>query len=92
MAIGSVCIWIGNFVTGMVFPILQLSLGAFVFLPCAVVCFIVVVLVKLYLPETRGRDPREIAPLIANGFKSRPHRTDDLHEKGCAYQKVMDTI
>lgn len=74
MALGSLASWSCNFLIGMTFPSLQTAWGAFVFLPFAVVCFSLVVLLKLYLPETRGRDSSEIVPFVRDGFKSRPVR------------------
>lgn len=72
MTIGSFTQWTTNFVSGLVFPSLQLAWKAFVFVPFAVFCFIVAIVAHLYLPETRFRDPSEIAPLMVNGFKLRP--------------------
>lgn len=72
MALGSLSSWTCNFIVGMTFPLLQGAWGAFVFLPFAVVCFLMVILMKFYLPETRGRDSSEVVPLVRNGFKSRP--------------------
>lgn len=71
MALGSLSSWICNFIVAMSFPALQSLWGAFVFLPFAVVCLLLAALIMRYLPETKGRDVGEIAPLIANGFKSK---------------------
>lgn len=72
MALGSLSSWTCNFVVGMAFPSLQEAWNAYVFIPFAVVCFALATLLKFYLPETRGRDASDIAPLVADGFKSRP--------------------
>lgn len=72
MALGSLSSWTCNFIVGMAFPSLQVAWNAFVFIPFAVVCFALAALLKFYLPETRGRDSSDIAPLVADGFKSRP--------------------
>lgn len=71
MALGSLSSWICNFIVAMSFPALQSLWGAFVFLPFAAICLILAALIQRYLPETRGRDVIEIAPLISNGFKSK---------------------
>ncbi|XP_031640483.1 solute carrier family 2, facilitated glucose transporter member 3-like isoform X2 [Contarinia nasturtii] len=71
MSIGSLASWAGNFYIGMTFPAMSKALGAFVFLPFAVVCFALVALTFVYLPETRGREPADIAPLVSRGFQSR---------------------
>ncbi|KAH8236322.1 hypothetical protein KR032_004011 [Drosophila birchii] len=71
MSIGSVVYWMCNFIIGMAFPILQRAWGGLVFLPFSLICWLLFGLTKQYLPETRGRDPSEVAPLVAAGFKSR---------------------
>ncbi|KAI8037612.1 solute carrier family 2, facilitated glucose transporter member 1 [Drosophila gunungcola] len=70
MSLGSVVYWLCNFVIGMTFPTFQSLWGALVFLPFSVNCLLLFVLTKRYLPETRGREPFEVAPLVASGFKS----------------------
>lgn len=72
MALGSLSLWTCNFIVAMVFPSLQAAWGAFVFLPFAVICFALAAFLKFYLPETRGQNTFFVAPLVANGFKSRP--------------------
>lgn len=72
MALGSLSLWTCNFIVAMAFPSLQIAWGAYVFLPCAIICFALAALLKFYLPETRGRDCSDVAPLVADGFKSRP--------------------
>ncbi|XP_037823260.1 solute carrier family 2, facilitated glucose transporter member 1-like isoform X1 [Lucilia sericata] len=71
MSLGSLSSWSCNFIIGMTFPSLQNAWGSFVFLPFSITCFIMFLLTKFYLPETRGRDPSKVAPLISNGFKSK---------------------
>lgn len=71
MSIGSLASWAGNFYIGMTFPAMSKTLGAFVFLPFAVVCFALVALTFVYLPETRGKEPADVAPLVSRGFQSR---------------------
>ncbi|XP_037034957.1 solute carrier family 2, facilitated glucose transporter member 1-like [Bradysia coprophila] len=72
MSLGSMSLWACNFIVAMAFPSLQEAWGAFVFLPFAVICFCLAVLIKFYLPETRNHDSSVVAPLVADGFKSRP--------------------
>lgn len=75
MSMGSLSSWGCNFIIGMAFPTLQNAWGAFVFLPFSVTCLIMFVITKLYLPETRGSSPTEVAALLAGGFRSTIPRT-----------------
>ncbi|XP_065081977.1 solute carrier family 2, facilitated glucose transporter member 1-like isoform X2 [Ochlerotatus camptorhynchus] len=72
MAMGSIASWGCNFIVAMLFPTLQSAWGAFVFLPFTVTCVLLTILLKIYLPETRGRHISSIAPLVSNGFRSKP--------------------
>ncbi|XP_055921400.1 solute carrier family 2, facilitated glucose transporter member 3 isoform X1 [Eupeodes corollae] len=71
MAMGSLASWSCNFIIGMAFPTLQNAWGAFVFIPFSITCIVLFLLTRFYLPETRGRDPSEVAPLISKGFRSK---------------------
>ncbi|GAB0088520.1 solute carrier family 2, facilitated glucose transporter member 1 [Sergentomyia squamirostris] len=72
MSLGSLASWSGNFIVGISFPILQSLWGAWVFLPFFITCVLLVVFLFFYLPETRGKQASEVAPLVSRGFKSRP--------------------
>lgn len=71
MSIASLASWAGNFYIGMTFPPMETAIGSFVFLPFAAVCFLLVALMYVYLPETRGREAVDIAPIVSRGFRSR---------------------
>ncbi|XP_032590305.1 solute carrier family 2, facilitated glucose transporter member 1 isoform X2 [Drosophila grimshawi] len=71
MSMGSLSSWVCNFIIGMAFPSLQNVWGAFVFLPFSITCVLLFLLTKFYLPETFGRDPSEVAPLVSKGFRSK---------------------
>uniref|UniRef100_A0A182LW89 Major facilitator superfamily (MFS) profile domain-containing protein n=1 Tax=Anopheles culicifacies TaxID=139723 RepID=A0A182LW89_9DIPT len=71
MALGSLSSWGCNFIVGMAFPTLQSVWGAFVFLPFSITCVLLTVLVKLYLPETRGKEVTDVAQKVAQGFRSK---------------------
>ncbi|KAH8372989.1 hypothetical protein KR009_009609 [Drosophila setifemur] len=71
MSMGSLSSWTCNFIIGISFPSLQNAWGAFVFLPFSITCVLLCLLTKFYLPETRGRDPSEVAPLVSKGFRSK---------------------
>lgn len=73
MAIGSVASWSCNFIVGMCFPTFQALWNAFVFVPFSIVCIVLALFLRVYLPETRGRDPSIVAPLVSKGFKSKPN-------------------
>lgn len=71
MSIGSLASWACNFYIGMTFIQMKNAMNAFVFLPFAAVCFGLVALMYRYLPETRGKQPADVAPLVSHGFSSR---------------------
>lgn len=71
MGLGSLASWLCNFYIGMTFLPMKNAFGAFVFSPFALVCFALVCLMFVYLPETRGREAADIAPLVSRGFRSR---------------------
>ncbi|SPP75242.1 blast:Solute carrier family 2%2C facilitated glucose transporter member 7 [Drosophila guanche] len=71
MALGSLTNWSSNFLLGMVFPLLQEAIGPFSFIPCSLICVYGFLLTFRYLPETRNRDPKDVAPLLEKGLKSK---------------------
>lgn len=71
MSLGSLSSWAGNFIVGMMFLNLLNAIGAFVFMPFAIVCFVMVILLYKYLPETRGKHGSDVVPQMAHGFKSK---------------------
>ncbi|XP_067631515.1 solute carrier family 2, facilitated glucose transporter member 1 [Eurosta solidaginis] len=71
MSMGSLSSWVCNFTVAMAFTSLSNAWGAFVFLPFSVTCLLLFLLTKFYLPETRGRDSSEVAPLVSKGFHSK---------------------
>ncbi|XP_017838395.1 solute carrier family 2, facilitated glucose transporter member 3 [Drosophila busckii] len=74
MSLGSVVYWLCNLLIGMAFPALQQAWGALVFLPFSINCVLLFLLTQRYLPETRGCEPADVAPLVAAGFKSKRSR------------------
>ncbi|XP_070522345.1 solute carrier family 2, facilitated glucose transporter member 1 isoform X2 [Cardiocondyla obscurior] len=73
MSLGSVFNWGGNFIVGMMFPLLQAAIGPYVFLIFAGIILILVQVNQVYLPETLGRTTTDIAAAMTQGFKSRPN-------------------
>jgi len=71
MAFGSFFNWFANFLLGMMFPILNSVIGPYAFLICAAFCVYGFLLTCRYLPETRNREPKDVAPLMENGFRSK---------------------
>ncbi|XP_044268428.1 solute carrier family 2, facilitated glucose transporter member 1-like isoform X2 [Tribolium madens] len=72
MALGSMANWGGNFVVGLGFQAMLRFLGAASFFIFALIVVVLFFFVRFYLPETRGRDPVQIAALCKRGFSSRP--------------------
>ncbi|XP_076757739.1 solute carrier family 2, facilitated glucose transporter member 3 isoform X1 [Xylocopa sonorina] len=73
MALGSVFNWGGNFLVGMLFPTLESAMGAYTFLIFAGFLLFLAQFVRIYFPETRGRDTMDVAASISRGFRSRPN-------------------
>ncbi|XP_012169380.1 solute carrier family 2, facilitated glucose transporter member 3 isoform X2 [Bombus terrestris] len=73
MALGSVFNWGGNFIVGMTFPTIESIMGPYTFLIFAVFLLLLGQIVRIYLPETRGKNTMDIAALISQGFNSRPN-------------------
>ncbi|XP_076168288.1 solute carrier family 2, facilitated glucose transporter member 5 isoform X2 [Ptiloglossa arizonensis] len=73
MALGSVFNWGGNFIVGMMFPIVETIIGAYTFLIFAGFLLILGHIVRIYLPETRGRSTMDVAASVSQGFNSRPN-------------------
>lgn len=71
MGLGSLASWFSNFYIGMTFLPMINAIGAFVFLPFAVVCFSIFALMYVYSPETRERGAADIAPIVSHGFRSK---------------------
>ncbi|XP_066247949.1 solute carrier family 2, facilitated glucose transporter member 5-like [Euwallacea similis] len=75
MALGSMANWTGNFIVGLTFPTMDTYLGATSFLIFAAIAVGLFIFVKVYLPETKGKDACEVYHLVEHGFKSRPLNT-----------------
>lgn len=71
MSLGSLCAWTSNFLVAMCFPQLQSYWGSFAFMPCFLVCVACFYLVWRYLPETRGREAKDVQPFMADGLRSK---------------------
>jgi hypothetical protein len=77
MAMGSLSSWTCNFLIGMTFPSLSRLMGAGVFIIFGIVCLLLTLLLKVYMPETRGKDTADIVQLVSRGFRSRPVERKD---------------
>ncbi|XP_063232892.1 solute carrier family 2, facilitated glucose transporter member 1-like isoform X2 [Bacillus rossius redtenbacheri] len=71
MSYGSMANWAGNFIVGMTFPSLQALIGQYSFLLFAATTLLLTVFLKYYLPETKGRNPSDVAEILQYGFRSR---------------------
>mmetsp|Transcript_17143 Transcript_17143/g.36021 ORF Transcript_17143/g.36021 Transcript_17143/m.36021 type:complete len:689 (-) Transcript_17143:398-2464(-) len=70
MSISSQLNWACNFIVGLVFPYLQESLGALSFVPFAVVLFMTIIFVIVWLPETKGTTPSELRDDIVRSLST----------------------
>nr|XP_033334637.1 solute carrier family 2, facilitated glucose transporter member 1-like isoform X1 [Megalopta genalis] len=73
MALGSVFNWGGNFIVGMMFPTVETIIGPYTFLLFAAFLIFLGQIIRIYLPETRGRCTMDVAASINQGFNSRPN-------------------
>ncbi|XP_043798874.1 solute carrier family 2, facilitated glucose transporter member 1-like isoform X2 [Apis laboriosa] len=73
MALGSVFNWGGNFIVGMMFPTIENIIGAYTFLIFVGFLLFLGYIIRIYLPETRGRNTMDVAASISQGFNSRPN-------------------
>ncbi|KAM3961290.1 solute carrier family 2, facilitated glucose transporter member 1 isoform 1-T2 [Aphomia sociella] len=72
MAWGSLANWGGNFLVGMLFPTMRVTIGPYSFLLFSAITAALFVFQKIYFPETRGKTPNQVAQLCSRGFQSRP--------------------
>ncbi|PSN38762.1 hypothetical protein C0J52_08879 [Blattella germanica] len=70
MSFGSMANWGGNFLVGMTFPTLQSMIGPYSFLPFALSTVLLAIFLKYYLPESKGRDPSDVAEVLKYGLRS----------------------
>jgi SP family facilitated glucose transporter-like MFS transporter 3 len=64
MSLSCIVNWICNFLVGLLFPYMNESLGAWCFMPFAIVLLATLVFTYTYLPETHGRTVEEIHRLV----------------------------
>ncbi|KAL7551100.1 hypothetical protein ACHAWF_014335 [Thalassiosira exigua] len=69
--------WCCNFVVGFVFPYLNLYLGAFSFVPFAIVLLMTIIFVIALLPETKGTTPEELRDEIRTSLSAILAMSDD---------------
>ncbi|XP_064583218.1 solute carrier family 2, facilitated glucose transporter member 11-like isoform X1 [Zonotrichia leucophrys gambelii] len=78
--IGGIIIWLGLTFTGMVFPFAVMLLGPFCFLIFVAVLVISVVLIYLFLPETKGKSTSEITEKFKScRFKRKHHQPVEMY-------------
>ncbi|KAJ4430980.1 hypothetical protein ANN_19573 [Periplaneta americana] len=70
MSFGSMANWGGNFIVGMTFPSVQSMIGQYSFLLFAASTVLLALFLKYYLPESKGRDPCDIAEMLKYGLRS----------------------
>ena len=62
--------WACNFVVGILFPYLQEYLGAFSFLPFAVILLVTFIFASTVLPETKGTTPEDLRDEIVRSLST----------------------
>ncbi|KAL7472581.1 hypothetical protein ACHAXS_012952 [Conticribra weissflogii] len=69
--------WACNFIVGIVFPYLQTSLGAYSFVPFAIVLLMTIIFVMTWLPETKGTTPEDLRDDIVRSLSTMLQLSDD---------------
>uniref|UniRef100_A0A3Q4GMP7 Solute carrier family 2, facilitated glucose transporter member 5 n=1 Tax=Neolamprologus brichardi TaxID=32507 RepID=A0A3Q4GMP7_NEOBR len=68
MVAGSVH-WLSNFVVGLIFPFLEVSLGPYSFIIFAVICLVTLIYIWLVVPETKKKTFLEVFQMFAKRNK-----------------------
>uniref|UniRef100_A0A3Q4MH67 Solute carrier family 2, facilitated glucose transporter member 5 n=1 Tax=Neolamprologus brichardi TaxID=32507 RepID=A0A3Q4MH67_NEOBR len=71
MVAGSVH-WLSNFVVGLIFPFLEVSLGPYSFIIFAVICLVTLIYIWLVVPETKKKTFLEVFQMFAKRNKLLP--------------------
>ncbi|XP_028714297.1 solute carrier family 2, facilitated glucose transporter member 5 [Peromyscus leucopus] len=67
--IGGSVHWLSNFTVGLIFPFIQVGLGAYSFIIFAIICLLTTIYIFLVIPETKGRSFIEINQIFAKKNK-----------------------
>ncbi|XP_014688940.1 solute carrier family 2, facilitated glucose transporter member 5 isoform X2 [Equus asinus] len=72
--VGGTVHWLSNFAVGLVFPFIQVGLGAYSFIIFAVICLLTTIYIFLIVPETKGKTFVEI-----NHIFTKMNKVSDVH-------------
>lgn len=67
--IGGSVHWLSNFTVGLIFPFIQVGLGAYSFIIFAVICLLTTIYIFMVIPETKGKSFIEINQIFAKKNK-----------------------
>ena len=70
--------WICNFIVSLAFPYLQESLGAYSFIPFAIILLMTIIFVVIFLPETKGTTPEELRDEIVESISMMLALSNDI--------------
>jgi len=70
--------WICNFIVSLAFPYLQESLGAYSFIPFAIILLMTIIFVVIFLPETKGTTPEELRDEIVKSISMMLALSNDI--------------
>ncbi|KAL7538806.1 hypothetical protein ACHAXR_008809 [Thalassiosira sp. AJA248-18] len=84
--------WACNFIVGLIFPYLHEHLGAFSFVPFAVVLLITIIFVIMWLPETKGTTPEELRDDIVRSLSTMLAMSGDSTNAGDHSSSVGNPI
>lgn len=90
MALGSMSNWGANFLVGMTFPTLQSNIGSISFVLFAISTIFLFFFIRQFFPETRGRNPSEVAAVCKRGFRTRAFHTPTTSTNTTGTRPVRD--
>ena len=57
--------WVANLAVGLLFPLMDKGLKTYSFVPFLLICTVLLAVLFVYLPETKGRSVEDVAEMLA---------------------------
>jgi SP family facilitated glucose transporter-like MFS transporter 3 len=95
MSVSSQLNWACNFIVGLVFPYMNVYLGAYSFVPFAIVLLGIFLFAAYILPETQGSTPEQLAAEMTRTLSSAvvyQSNTESAEQIDLEWRKAMDQL